>query len=108
MTDRLNVLFSAGEAKVDLMTVSAPGPAGTAGRHSLSFFFRGEAEREVMCQMSTSTPDTALLLASPDQVDYHWGEFSVLSSSLSSSGIIIIIMVNTSNKATIKLFDGER
>ena len=93
------------------MTVSAPGPAGTAGRHSLSFFFRGEAEREereVMCQMSTSTPDTALLLASPDQVDYHWGEFSVLSSSLSSSGIIIIIMVNTSNKATIKLFDGER
>ena len=75
-------LFSGGEeTKVDLMTVSAPG-----GPQSLPFFFQEGFECEVM---STSTPDTALLLASSaDQVDYHWGE---LSSSVSSSEIIIII-----------------
>ena len=103
LTDCLNVIFPAGEkAKVDLMTVSAPGPAG---RSSLSFFFQDDAELErPHCQMSTSTPDTALLFTSADQVDCHWGEsFRVILRDNHSNQV-----VNTSNKTTIKLSDGER
>ena len=74
------------------MTVSAPG-----GPQSLPFFFQEGFECEVM---STSTPDTALLLASSaDQVDYHWGEFFRVIWGDNHDNHL----VNTSNNTTIKL-----
>ena len=77
------------------MTVSAPG-----GRQGLSFFFQDSSE----CQMSTSTPDTTVLLDTADQVDDHWGEFSLVISPDNHYNQL----VNTWNKTTIKLSDGER
>ena len=86
------------------MTVSAPG-----GRQTRSLFFEDDVECGVMSTvmssvMSTSTPDTALLLASPNQVGCHWGEFfRVIWGDNHDKH-----MVNTSNNTTINLSDGQR